>query len=489
MKTPRITPNVSRRSFLRYSAASLASLAASQVFTQRALAADSNIKRVVFWYVPEGAAQQAFWPSFGPGSLNINMGASIDGKNPVSRGDAFKSYAKSGDNNNGSMGTYCLQPLKAHEKDLTLVSGFKNTGAGASDPHQQVVQNALTGGTPNKGSVDQHLGDFLKGSSPYHAIFSSVYGEHIGFSPNPSYASPIRMKNGSSGNPTWNPVTVYNQIFPKGIDSMGSIGTPDYALHSRKAVLESVAAHLNAVKCAGGVESQMKLEAYLESFETIEKQTQALIDATPPSGTGVSVAIPDGWTSINSNNKYWHDPKNFAKMVKISIDTTVAALALDRTRVSLMQFSASGNSRGASGEHYKSLNISGIEGGTQDHFLGHEPDAMRRRDQARVFRWYYSQLAYMIERLKAIPDGNGSLFDSTLIVCCSEFGMYNHRDNDIPLILAGNPGGVFRKGVYIDAHNGNHRNLADFYLGICRAMGMNINNFGTSSTPYTGFLV
>ena len=30
---------------------------------------------------------------------------------------------------------------------------------------------------------------------------------------------------------------------------------------------------------------------------------------------------------------------------------------------------------------------------------------------------------------------DGTLFDNTLIVCCSEWGMYNHRTNDIPYYL------------------------------------------------------
>ena len=478
----------SRRSFIKRSAGSIAAVAASQAFVQRALATQNDIKRVVFWYVPEGAAQQAFWPSFGAGPLSINMDATIDGKNIISRGDPFNNYARSNDNSDGNMGTYCLQPLKNHEADLTLVSGFKNIGASASDPHKQVVQNALTGGRPNEGSVDQHLGDFLQGASPFHAIFSQVYGEHVHRGVGTDYACPFRTKSGAQASASWNPVTVYNKIFPNGITNDGG-GGPDHRLQSRLAVLDSIGSQLAAVKSQGGLEAQHKLEKLIESFELIEQQTQSLIEDSIGNPTDVSFEIPEGWTEINNNNKYWHQPENFGTMAKIQIDTTVAALALDRTRVSLMQFSASGNSKGISGQHYTHLNIPGLEGNSQDHHLGHDPSPVRRRDQARIFRWYYSQLAYMIERLKSIPDGTGTLFDNTLIVCCSEFGMYNHRANDLPLVLVGNPDNQFKKGVYIDAHNGNHRSLADFYLGLCQAMGMDMNRFGVSTTPYTGFLV
>ncbi|MEM9461205.1 MAG: hypothetical protein AAGF11_43985 [Myxococcota bacterium] len=155
--------------------------------------------------------------------------------------------------------------------------------------------------------------------------------------------------------------------------------------------------------------------------------------------------IPEGWTESNDNNKYWH----------------------------------------------KYIGLPDLESGdVNDHRLGHDPDGDRRRNQARIFRWYYDQLAYMIDRLKSIPESDGStLFDNTLIVTCSEFGSYNHRENDIPYILIGNPNNAFNKGVYLDARsNGNFRSHADLLLAIAQGLGAPLSSFGTSSSPYTGVL-
>src|SRR5690606_27772787 len=227
------------------------------------------------------------------------------------------------------------------------------------------------------------------------------------------FGSPIRTKNGGAGNPTWNPITTYNQVFPNGINTDPS-GTPpekDHRLHARLRALGATKERLQAVKCLGGAEAQARIEAYLTSIERIENETKSLVnlDGAPPIVADVSVAIPNGWTDTNSGNKYWKNPVNFGPLAKIQIDTTVAALALNRTRVSLMQFSASGDSKGIAGTHYSTLGIPGLEGGTQDHHLGHDPDPVRRRDQARVFQWYYGQLKYLIERLQSVPDGDGTL--------------------------------------------------------------------------------
>ena len=86
-------------------------------------------------------------------------------------------------------------------------------------------------------------------------------------------------------------------------------------------------------------------------------------------------------------------------------------------------------------------------------------------------------------------DWDGTLFDSTLVFCCTEFGSYNHRTNDLPYVLIGNPGGAFKQGQYMDANNGGFRNHADLLLAIARGMGMNLSSFANSSNPYNAILV
>ncbi|MEO0600555.1 MAG: DUF1552 domain-containing protein [Myxococcota bacterium] len=475
----------SRRDVLHGTAAALGGASLWPLLTRRALAGPSAPTRVIFWYVPEGAAQQAFWPGTGPGTLDIDMAATIGGGlTPSSRGDSINTYRSL------DMGTYCLQPLKDHEADLTLLSGFRIDPAPIPEPHVQVVAAALTGGTPETGSLDQWLGDHLQGSSPFPAIFSSLYGEHVFYDYNGDGACPFRTLNGGLVAPTWNPVTTLNQVFPDGIQQ-GVPQGPNHQLLSRLRVMGRVQSRLSDAYCRGGAHAQARLESYLDSVERIESQADALISSPDAQiKVDVGVDVPDGWDEPNSDNRYWRVPENFATLMKIQIDTTVAALALDRTRVSLMQFSASSNNRGLPGEHYHHIGLTDLEpGDLNDHYLGHDPNEVRRRNQARIYRWYYGQLAYLIERLKSIPDGSGTLFDSTLIVCCSEFGSYNHRHNDVPYILVGNPGGVFRKGVYLDAHTGSgHRRHSDLLLTIGQALGMNIEQFGTSESNYDDVL-
>ncbi len=484
---------IKRRNFLKGAIGSGASLSFLSPFAQRALAqSDQDIKRLIIWYVPEGCAQQAFWPAH-TGQLNINMDADITNKNPQSRNASIRSYVDE------SMASYCLQPLARHSADISLYSGFQNQGSGTdnSDAHAIVVDHALTGGQPREGSIDQVLAPRLQGNAAIPYIYTPVYGHTVhNRGAADSYMSPVRTVGGGNiGSPNWNPMEVYNQIFPNGIDSSGvSPGSRYNEYSARLDILNAAATELEKVKCIGGDQARQKMETILASFEKLERDTQAILDADSQTPPPIELAfdIPDGWEDTagtrNDSSKYWNRDENFGKLVDIAIDTTIAAFALDRTRVSTLQFSATGTDRGpAPHDHYKKVGIPGLEpGDVNDHYLGHESAPSRRRNQARIFRWYYGRMAYLIDRLKSIPDGNGTLFDSTLIVTASDFSMYNHRTVDMPYIIAGGLGGRHQTGRYVDVRNSNNsfRHAADYFLGIANLLDSGLTRFGESNTPY-----
>lgn len=498
---------LSRRDLIKHTAAVAGAGSISTAMVERALAADSNIKRIIFWYVPEGCAQQAFWPA-NTGSLNINMNAAINGRNPQSKSNSIRDYADS------NQASFCLQPLKAHENDISLYSGFVNNGVSTeSDDHKSKISGALTGGKPGEGSLDQVLGRKMQGSSPIASIYSAMWGHHVhNRGANDDYMSPIRtIGGGTTGSSNWNPMDTYKVVFGNGgipAPTGGNGVVPYSEQHAQLEMLKAMEARLEQVKCVGGLEARNKYEKLLASYQQLEAQTTALLqkaeEEAKSNGPDVRFDIPNGWTNTSGSrtdlSKYWNQSANYERLVDISMNTTVAALALDRTRVSVMQFSGSGTDRGpVSKHHYREFDrldgsggkgIAGLESGdVNDHYMGHDPDPSRRRNQARIFRWYYGKLAQLIDKLKATPDGSGTLFDSTLIVTCSEFSMYNHRSHDMPYMVCGGLGGRMKTGQYVDCRqNGNFRNAADFLYGITKAMEVNLDHFGTSTNAYTGFI-
>ena len=127
------------------------------------------------------------------------------------------------------------------------------------------------------------------------------------------------------------------------------------------------------------------------------------------------------------------------------------AFACDITRVATLQFSASTNNR-----PYPFLQYNGSPIVDDEHILGHQPDEDAVAwGKLRVIRqWYAEQLAYLLGKLEAVPEGEGTMLDNTIIMLGSELSRGNtHSHMEAPFILAGG-GGEFAMGRNLDFSNG-----------------------------------
>jgi hypothetical protein len=175
---------------------------------------------------------------------------------------------------------------------------------------------------------------------------------------------------------------------------------------------------------------------------------------------------------------------SFPAVGSLQMDLLTMALACDITRVASLQWS-----RSVSQTRFSWLNIT--EG---HHDLSHRPDddAGAVDKLTRINTWYAQQLAGLISRLAATPDGaGGTLFDNTLILWCNELAKGNtHGRVGAPYVLAGSAGGALRTGRYL-AYDGQglpHNNLL---VSILNAMGVPDTTFGRAewcTGPLTGLL-
>jgi hypothetical protein len=115
---------------------------------------------------------------------------------------------------------------------------------------------------------------------------------------------------------------------------------------------------------------------------------------------------------------------------------------------------------------------------------GYRPDdAESVRKLSKLQRWYAEQVAYLIEGLKAIPEGGGSAYDNTIILWANELGdPARHMNNNLPFVLAGG-GGTYKKGRFLqrgyapeyrDPQNPHNALLAS----IANQFGMDVPGFG-----------
>jgi hypothetical protein len=172
-----------------------------------------------------------------------------------------------------------------------------------------------------------------------------------------------------------------------------------------------------------------KLDEYLTSGRDVEQRiTRAETMPAPklPEGT---VSPPEGI------------PDNFEKYVRLLGDLMVLAFQTDVTRICSFIFDSEGSVRS-----YPELGID-----TEHHHLSHhggKEDMIRQI--IKIERHHVTQLAYVLDRLKQIREGDGTLLDNCLIAYGCALGDGNRHDHqDLPTLLAGKGGGSIRSGRHV----------------------------------------
>ncbi|XAM00521.1 DUF1552 domain-containing protein [Phycisphaeraceae bacterium D3-23] len=112
-------------------------------------------------------------------------------------------------------------------------------------------------------------------------------------------------------------------------------------------------------------------------------------------------------------------------------------------------------------------------------------DGMDGREARSVIRTFQMQLiAALAEKLDAVPEGDGTMLDNTLIVMFSESGDNHHPSyGNFPVLTLGSLGGALRTGQYIQYPNqrsssADQRTLGNFYTTLLHAAGLPQDGFG-----------
>ena len=79
---------------------------------------------------------------------------------------------------------------------------------------------------------------------------------------------------------------------------------------------------------------------------------------------------------------------------------------------------------------------------------GNDPEKLEKISQ--INRFHVAQLAYLLERLKSIPEGEGTLLDHSMVCYGSALSDGNrHNNENLPVLLAGRGGGTIDPGRHI----------------------------------------
>jgi len=323
------------------------------------------------------------------------------------------------------------------------------------------------GGAP---SVDQLIAQARGASS----LALAVYASEIQAFPKPgfqhrrsfSYVAP-----GVHKVPTLDPFVAYSDLF------WGGEALTDAARHRlklRQSALDLVSGDLSRLRARlGGAEAQ-KLDAHADALRTVESRlSDRLSGRSGPGATcGARGAPPRDFTDTTPDALV-SDESLVPELVRDHLDLVTAALACNLTSVATLQI-------GYGGGHWRAA-WGGV--GEDHHDLAHKDTSDAGSDPAvtkkivSLNRWYASQIAYLAQRLDAIPDGDGTLLDHTLIVWSNEFGRGDHSLANVPIVFVG--GRLAAGARVVDAGPQTFQCVGTTVL---RAMGLDVSGFGDLPT-------
>jgi len=108
-----------------------------------------------------------------------------------------------------------------------------------------------------------------------------------------------------------------------------------------------------------------------------------------------------------------------------------------------------------------------------------------------IRRFHFDQIAKMAKRLDAIPEGDGTMLDNTVIIYLSDGAEGHHsRCWEWPMVVLGNISGKLKTGRYVDypayGYKG-HRTTANMYVTLLQLAGSDRTSFGMSDPGLKDF--
>jgi hypothetical protein len=229
-------------------------------------------------------------------------------------------------------------------------------------------------------------------------------------------------------------------------------------LARRKSVLDFVRQDTLKLQQRLGQSDRRKLDEYLDAVRQIERRVE--LSDRQNGRTGLDgTKLPDGI------------PPDYAQHVQLMLDMIVLAFQTDQTRISTCMFAQAGSNR--------SYGEIGVPDGHHD-LSHHGGDADKLERIRKINHYHVQQFAYFLERLKSIPEGEGSLLDQCMIVYGSGISDGNrHNHNDLPIILAGRGGGSIAPGRHV--RYPEETPMTNLFLSLLDRMGAPVDSMGDST--------
>lgn len=310
-------------------------------------------------------------------------------------------------------------------------------------------------------SIDQLYAQRFGQDTPLPSIQLSIEGLDLAGGCAYNYAC-IYMDSISWAAPTKplpmvrDPRMVFNMMF-------GAGSTPEARaerMSTDRSLLDWMTREVASLKATLPVSDRRRVDDYLDTVREIERRIQKIEERNRSGEVRDLAAAPVGV------------PDAYEEHVKLMFDLQAVAFAGDITRVSTLKMS-----RDVSGRAFPQSGVTaGFHGASH-----HGENEQRVTEFGLINQYHVSLVAGFIEKLRKMPDGDGTLLDNTLIVYGSPMGDGNlHNHKRVPMFLAGHAGGQINGRLHVKTPDGTP--AANMHLTILHRLGLDdLAEFGDST--------
>lgn len=245
-----------------------------------------------------------------------------------------------------------------------------------------------------------------------------------------------------------NPRSVLNRLFGK-TDAGGKAAVADPL---DRQMLDLVIGGAKDLRRKLPHADQQKLDEYLDSVRSVERRIAAIEYRQKEAAlekAGVAASKRKASDSPPIEIKIPEGDKR-SEYMQVMCDLTVLAFQTDTTRVSTYIGST------PNGVSYPELGVAN----THHSYTHHNNEAEKADKVAAITKFNIDQFAYMVNKMAALREGDGTLLDNCIMMWGSGLEDGNkHTRANLPFILAGKGGGSLNTGRFIDSVKGNQGDL------------------------------
>ncbi|HUO68228.1 MAG TPA: DUF1552 domain-containing protein [Gammaproteobacteria bacterium] len=353
-------------------------------------------------------------------------------------------------------------PLRDH---INIVTGIR-----APDPfgHHVIGSLWLSGGSAKQTqaadvradqTIDQHIADVLGRDTPLRSLELGI--ENINSASNSCqfgwsciYLNTLAWATATSPLPVeMNPQSVFERMF----GDIGSAEERAARFKAKASILDSVIAAASRLNSELPAQDRSTVEEYLQNIREVESRIQASGHRADAAGE-----TPDAPAGI---------PGSYDEHVRVMYDLIALAWRADITRVATFMKGVEASSIG-----YPQIGVPESHHIVSHH--GNVPETIVK--YAKINAYHVSLFGDFVEKLRATPDGDGSLLDHSLVMYGSGMGNGDKHDQSrIPIMLAGSAAGRLKGGRHIA--NPDPTPLANLIAGLGVVAGLDLGKIENST--------